>query len=155
MGRHFEQRSLTRPGKVFRISLPKILHISQGTGVLFHFFPKRHLAEFWMIEPEIGWADLWDVMKCAEDYLKFCIQYISSYILLDKLELRRGSIFPCDICREIKLCRLGAKIRNDVFFNSRHWETGFNGTSVNMCRTNKISYADGFSWWMDFCGGCY
>ena len=35
----------------------------------------RHLAEFWMIEPEIAYADITDVMDCAEEYLKFCVQY--------------------------------------------------------------------------------
>ncbi len=37
----------------------------------------RHAAEFWMIEPEIAFADLEDVMNCAEDYVKFCCQYVS------------------------------------------------------------------------------
>ena len=36
----------------------------------------RHAAEFWMIEPEIAFADLADVMNCAEDYVKFCCQYV-------------------------------------------------------------------------------
>ena len=31
----------------------------------------RHLAEFWMIEPEIAFADLGDDMALAEDFLKF------------------------------------------------------------------------------------
>merc|ERR1719161_818663 len=35
----------------------------------------RHLAEFWMIEPELAFADLWDDMDCAEDYLKYCVRY--------------------------------------------------------------------------------
>lgn len=35
----------------------------------------RHLAEFWMIEPEMAFADLKDNMECAESYLKFCVQY--------------------------------------------------------------------------------
>ncbi len=35
----------------------------------------RHLAEFWMIEPEICFADLVDDMGLAEDYVKFCTQY--------------------------------------------------------------------------------
>jgi asparaginyl-tRNA synthetase len=30
----------------------------------------RHLAEFWMIEPEMAFADLHDDMECAESYLK-------------------------------------------------------------------------------------
>lgn len=36
----------------------------------------RHLAEFWMIEPEMAFADLRDNMECAESYLKFCIKYV-------------------------------------------------------------------------------
>lgn len=36
----------------------------------------RHLAEFWMIEPEMAFADLADDMECAEAYLKFIIRYI-------------------------------------------------------------------------------
>jgi asparaginyl-tRNA synthetase len=31
----------------------------------------RHLAEFWMVEPEIAFADLGDDMALAEDFLKF------------------------------------------------------------------------------------
>ncbi len=36
----------------------------------------RHAAEFWMIEPEIAFADLADDMKLAEDMLKFIIRYV-------------------------------------------------------------------------------
>ena len=36
----------------------------------------RHAAEFWMIEPEIAFADLHDDMKLAEDMLQFVIQYV-------------------------------------------------------------------------------
>jgi asparaginyl-tRNA synthetase len=32
---------------------------------------RRHLAEFWMIEPEIAFADLHDDAQLAEDFLKF------------------------------------------------------------------------------------
>lgn len=35
----------------------------------------RHLAEFWMIEPEIAFADLKDDMDCIEDFLKFSVQW--------------------------------------------------------------------------------
>ncbi len=35
----------------------------------------RHLAEFWMIEPEVAFADLEDNMNLAEDMLKYCIGY--------------------------------------------------------------------------------
>ena len=36
----------------------------------------KHAAEFWMIEPEICFADLKDDMDLAEDMLKFVIQYV-------------------------------------------------------------------------------
>lgn len=36
----------------------------------------RHAAEFWMIEPEIAFADLNDDMQLAEDMLKFVIKYV-------------------------------------------------------------------------------
>ena len=36
----------------------------------------RHAAEFWMIEPEIAFADIHDDMDLAEEMMKFIIQYI-------------------------------------------------------------------------------
>ncbi len=36
----------------------------------------RHAAEFWMIEPEIAFADLKDDMKLAEDMMKYIIKYV-------------------------------------------------------------------------------
>mgnify|MGYP000889091279 FL=1 len=36
----------------------------------------RHAAEFWMIEPEIAFADLDDVMDLAEDMIKYIFQYV-------------------------------------------------------------------------------
>lgn len=36
----------------------------------------RHAAEFWMIEPEIAFADLDDNMDLAEDMLKYVISYV-------------------------------------------------------------------------------
>jgi asparaginyl-tRNA synthetase len=35
----------------------------------------RHLAEFWMIEPEVAFADLEDNMQLAEDMMKYVISY--------------------------------------------------------------------------------
>lgn len=36
----------------------------------------RHAAEFWMVEPEIAFADLKDVCNLAEDMVKYIIQYV-------------------------------------------------------------------------------
>jgi asparaginyl-tRNA synthetase len=35
----------------------------------------RHLAEFWMIEPEVAFNDLADNMDLAEDFIKYVIKY--------------------------------------------------------------------------------
>ncbi|HPH16045.1 MAG TPA: asparagine--tRNA ligase [Bacteroidales bacterium] len=35
----------------------------------------RHLAEFWMIEPEVAFADIYDDMDLAEEFLKYLISY--------------------------------------------------------------------------------
>jgi len=35
----------------------------------------RHLAEFWMIEPEVAFHDIHDNMDLAEDFLKYLIRY--------------------------------------------------------------------------------
>ncbi len=39
-------------------------------------YTARHAAEFWMIEPEIAFADLNDDMKLAEDMIKYILNYI-------------------------------------------------------------------------------
>ncbi len=39
----------------------------------------RHAAEFWMIEPEMAFADLKDDMKLAEDMMKFVISYVMDH----------------------------------------------------------------------------
>ena len=36
----------------------------------------RHLAEFWMIEPEVAFYDINDNMDLAEDFLKYLVKYI-------------------------------------------------------------------------------
>ena len=35
----------------------------------------RHLAEFWMVEPEMAFYDIYDDMDLAEDFLKYLITY--------------------------------------------------------------------------------
>ncbi len=35
----------------------------------------RHLAEFWMIEPEVAFNDITDNMDLAEDFIKYCVKW--------------------------------------------------------------------------------
>ncbi|NLI22902.1 MAG: asparagine--tRNA ligase [Clostridiales bacterium] len=70
-------------------------------------YTPRHAAEFWMIEPEIAFADLFDDMALAEDMLKYVIDrvmkaapeemaFLDSFVekgLIDKLSAVAGSEF--------------------------------------------------------------
>lgn len=59
--------------------------MAQSFGKIYTFGPtfraersytQRHAAEFWMIEPEIAFADLQDDMDLAEDMIKYVIKYV-------------------------------------------------------------------------------
>lgn len=41
-----------------------------------HSNTTRHASEFWMIEPEMAFADLNDNMNVIEDCVKYCIEYV-------------------------------------------------------------------------------
>ncbi|GAA4313207.1 asparagine--tRNA ligase [Pontixanthobacter gangjinensis] len=56
-----------------------------GLGQVYTFGPtfraensntSRHLAEFWMIEPEVAFCDLDGNMDLAEDFIKFVLKYV-------------------------------------------------------------------------------
>jgi len=60
-------------------------HFATAFGSVYTFGPTfraeqsnttRHLAEFWMIEPEIAFADLNDDMNCAEAFLQHCLKHV-------------------------------------------------------------------------------
>lgn len=50
----------------------------------------RHLSEFWMIEPEIAFADLTVDINLAEDYLKYCVEFALEHCA-DDLEFFENS----------------------------------------------------------------
>ena len=56
-----------------------------GLGDIYTFGPTfraensnttRHAAEFWMIEPEMAFADIYDDMDLAEDMVRFCVKHV-------------------------------------------------------------------------------
>ena len=53
----------------------------------------RHLSEFWMIEPEIAFADLWDNMQLAQDMIKYVFNYVLEKAP-DEMEFFDKFIFP-------------------------------------------------------------
>ena len=57
---------------------------AMGLGAIYTFGPTfraensntpRHLAEFWMIEPEMAFYEIKENMDLAEDFIKYCIQW--------------------------------------------------------------------------------
>ncbi|MCQ2312515.1 MAG: asparagine--tRNA ligase [Paludibacteraceae bacterium] len=43
----------------------------------------RHLAEFWMIEPEIAFMDLEELMALEEDFIKYCVRWALDHCMDD------------------------------------------------------------------------
>ena len=63
-----------------------------GVGLIYTFGPTfraensntpRHLAEFWMIEPEMAFFDIHDNMDLAEEMLKYLVQYALDHCIDD------------------------------------------------------------------------
>ncbi|HEY7914559.1 MAG TPA: asparagine--tRNA ligase [Blastocatellia bacterium] len=50
---------------------------------------RRHLTEFWMVEPEVAYADLDDIMELAEDFLTFIVQRVLENRRAELTELER------------------------------------------------------------------
>ena len=68
----------------------------------------RHLAEFWMIEPEIAFADIKDDIDLGEDFLKYLINYALSTCkedlqFLNDRAIREESQLPKDKRNELSL----------------------------------------------------
>jgi asparaginyl-tRNA synthetase len=68
----------------------------------------RHLAEFWMIEPEVAFADLEDNMNLAEDFLKYICSYVvkncaNDLAFLDERELNEQKTKPQNERNELSL----------------------------------------------------
>lgn len=64
-GQHFEPNSRTPHGA------SKFAPLMIGSRFInFWVRWRRHLAELWMVEPEMAWADLEDAATLAEDYVK-------------------------------------------------------------------------------------
>jgi asparaginyl-tRNA synthetase len=52
---------------------------------------RRHLTEFWMVEPEVAYADLDDVMHLAEDFLTFVVRRVLENRRKELTELERDT----------------------------------------------------------------
>lgn len=79
----------------------------------------RHLAEFWMIEPEMAFYDLQDNMKLAQDFLQYLVKYAlencaEDLEFLDKRATEEDAAKPQDQRNELSLLqRLKFVMEND------------------------------------------
>lgn len=74
-----EQAYLTQSGQLY------IEATAMALGKVYSFGPtfraeksktRRHLTEFWMVEPEVAYAELDDIMKLAEDFISHIVQRV-------------------------------------------------------------------------------
>ncbi|MCO5259347.1 MAG: asparagine--tRNA ligase [Crocinitomicaceae bacterium] len=99
----------------------------------------RHLAEFWMIEPEVAFNDLNDNMDLAEEMLKYICRYVvdnfaDDLAFLNERELKEEQSKPANERNEMSLIdRLNFVINNDfkrityteavdILMNSNHYK---------------------------------
>jgi asparaginyl-tRNA synthetase len=97
----------------------------------------RHLSEFWMIEPEIAFANLADDMDCIEDFLKYSVQwaldnnmddlkFFDERIekgLIKRLEaVMAGPFARCSYTEAIEILERDMKAKKVKFENTKvHW----------------------------------
>jgi asparaginyl-tRNA synthetase len=71
-----DQAFLTQSGQLY------VEATAMALGKVYSFGPtfraeksktRRHLTEFWMVEPEVAFAELDDIMKLAEDFISFIV----------------------------------------------------------------------------------
>ena len=53
---------------------------------------RRHLTEFWMIEPEVAWNDSNDNMRLQEDFVSYLVQRVLERRQVDLKELERDTV---------------------------------------------------------------
>jgi asparaginyl-tRNA synthetase len=90
----------------------------------------RHLAEFWMIEPEVAFNEIEDNMQLAEDFIKYCIQWALDNCMDDIKFL--NDMFDKELIERLKFVlsngfvRLpyteGVKILEEAVANGRKFE---------------------------------
>ena len=95
----------------------------------------RHASEFWMIEPEIAFADLEDDMDLIEDMVKYCIDYV-----LDNAPEEMNffaSMIDKDCINRI------TKVRNSDFKRMTYTE------AIEILEKADVKFKNKVSWGMD------
>ncbi len=97
---------------------------AMGLGNIYTFGPTfraensnttRHLAEFWMIEPEMAFYDLQDNMDLAEEFIKYIIKYVlenceeeieflKNRLLDEEKQKPQADRSPMDLVSKLRFC---------------------------------------------------
>ena len=89
-----DEAFLTQSGQLY------IESTAMALGKVYSFGPtfraeksktRRHLTEFWMVEPEMAYADLYDLMVLAEEFLSFLVERVLGRRALDLKVLGRDT----------------------------------------------------------------
>ena len=87
-----EEAYLTQSGQLY------IEATAMALGKVYSFGPtfraeksktRRHLTEFWMVEPEVAYATLDDNMKLAEDFITYIVKYVLDHRRADLVTIGR------------------------------------------------------------------
>ncbi len=90
----------------------------------------RHLAEFWMVEPEVAFIDLPELMDLEEDFIKYCIRWALDHCkddleFLNKM-IDKGLIARLENVLKSDFVRLpyteGIKILQEAIANGKKFE---------------------------------
>ena len=90
----------------------------------------RHLAEFWMVEPEVAFIDLPELMDLEEDFIKYCIRWALGHCkddleFLNKM-IDKGLIARLESVLKSDFVRLpyteGIKILQEAIANGKKFE---------------------------------
>ena len=90
----------------------------------------RHLAEFWMVEPEVAFIDLPELMDLEEDFIKYCIRWALDHCkddleFLNKM-IDKGLIARLESVLKSDFVRLpyteGIKILQEAIANGKKFE---------------------------------
>lgn len=96
----------------------------------------RHLAEFWMIEPEVAFNDLHDNMDLGEDFLKYCVLYAMDHCaddlnFLHERESKAEANLPKDQRNEMPLLQRLAFVVDNEFARLTYTE------AIDLLRNSK------------------
>jgi len=96
----------------------------------------RHLAEFWMIEPEVAFNDLTDNMNLTEDFLKYIVDYVLNNCeddlkFLDQREAKEEQSKPANQRNELSLVERLKFVSDNDFKRLTYTE------AINVLRNSK------------------